>query len=238
MSGCPVLERGPSRELVVDNDYRWVVFPETGFMRIDPMPSLDEAIELQSEELGAGYISDYDRKAKSKMRRSLRRAKFFKRQLSGKRVLDVGSNVGFFVGACHSLGLQAEGLEINPVLVANAQTRFPDCSFHNTPLEHFQGDTGQFDGIYCSEVIEHVPDPVAFAKTLLGLLKPGGVLYMTTPCANEYVKDGKAIRDMGAPDHKFYFDKRNIHEFLRHVGFSESRNIWSLGKGVKILAKK
>lgn len=207
-------------------------------MRIDPMPTMDEAIDFQSDRMGASYIRGYDRKAKSKMRRSLRRAKYLKRQLQGPRVLDVGSNVGFFVGACHQLGLQAEGLELNPALVENAKQRFPQCIFHAVPLEHFQGEAGQYDGIYCSEVIEHVPDPVVFAQMLLALLKPGAVLYLTTPSADEYVKDGRPIRGLGGPDHKFYFDRTNIHEFLAHVGFSSSRNILSLGKGIKILARK
>jgi SAM-dependent methyltransferase len=35
---------------------------------------------------------------------------------------------------------------------------------------------GLFDGILCTETLEHVPDPLQTARQLMGLLKPGGVL--------------------------------------------------------------
>jgi ubiquinone/menaquinone biosynthesis C-methylase UbiE len=41
-----------------------------------------------------------------------------------------------------------------------------------------------FDAIMCTEVLEHVPDPVAALKELNRLLKPGGHLIITVPFAS------------------------------------------------------
>lgn len=45
------------------------------------------------------------------------------------------------------------------------------------PLE---GDR-QFDVVICEQVLEHVVDPVAAARNLRGLLKPGGLAMVSTP---------------------------------------------------------
>jgi len=232
-----VLERGPSRELITQNGFRWIIFDDTGYARIDSMPELEEAITIQ-QDLGDGYVSGYRKKFDSKMRRSRKRAKYLKARMKGKHVLDVGSNVGCFVAACHELGLDAQGVEINPTLVTEAQRLFPDCVFNQTPLEQYQETGNKFDGMYCSEVIEHVPDPFGFAQRLYDLLTDDGVLFLTTPALGEYVKSGKAHRDLGAPDHKLYFDKKNIIEFMKAAGFSKVRHRLSFGKGIQVICHK
>jgi SAM-dependent methyltransferase len=40
---------------------------------------------------------------------------------------------------------------------------------------------GSFDAILCTEVLEHLPEPVAALKELSRLLKPGGTLVLTAP---------------------------------------------------------
>lgn len=41
--------------------------------------------------------------------------------------------------------------------------------------------TGSFDAILCTEVLEHVPDPLAAISEFARLLKPGGQLFLTAP---------------------------------------------------------
>lgn len=46
----------------------------------------------------------------------------------------------------------------------------------NLPVE-----TGSFDAVLCTEVLEHVPDPVAVVRELGRVLKPDGRLMLTAP---------------------------------------------------------
>jgi 2-polyprenyl-3-methyl-5-hydroxy-6-metoxy-1,4-benzoquinol methylase len=140
--------------------------------------------------------------------------------MPGKRLLDVGSNVGIFCAAAQRIGLSPVGLEISHALRDYAAARFPALDFRDTPLESFESEE-RFDGIYCSEVIEHTLDPMAFARALHRLLKPGGVLFITTPAASEYLEGGKPYRSLSAPDHKVYFDRNNFPAFLKAAGFRQ-----------------
>ncbi|MEM7651952.1 MAG: class I SAM-dependent methyltransferase [Pseudomonadota bacterium] len=198
---------------------------------------MDEGEELQGCAMGEHFIAGYLKKLDSKYKRSVRRARYLKRHMAGRRVIDVGSNIGLFARACRSLGLEPEGLEINETLVKYAREQNPDIPFHCSPLEKFESGDG-FDGLYCSEVIEHSVDVQTFAQGLFNLLKPGGVMFLTTPSVDEYMKSGKVYRDLGAPDHKLYFNKQNITQFLQGIGFVDIKHKLSFGGGLKVLAKR
>jgi len=43
------------------------------------------------------------------------------------------------------------------------------------------GTNKQFDIVLCTEVLEHVPDPIRAFEVLVSLLKPGGTLVVTVP---------------------------------------------------------
>lgn len=70
---------------------------------------------------------------------------------------------------------------------------------------------GSYDAILCTEVIEHVPDPIAAIKEFSRLLKPGGELIMTAPFCS--------ITHM-APYHYYTGFNRYFYEHhLRETGF-------------------
>jgi SAM-dependent methyltransferase len=50
------------------------------------------------------------------------------------------------------------------------------CDIANIPAE-----TASFDAILCTEVLEHLPDPIAAITELARLLRPGGILLLTAP---------------------------------------------------------
>jgi 2-polyprenyl-3-methyl-5-hydroxy-6-metoxy-1,4-benzoquinol methylase len=67
---------------------------------------------------------------------------------------------------------------------------------------------GQFDLVYCNEVLEHVWDDTAFVGQLVEFLAPGGQLVGTTPV-------GRYFWD---PDHKREYDKTTLERVLSPWG--------------------
>jgi SAM-dependent methyltransferase len=98
------------------------------------------------------------------------------------RLLDFGCGSGSDVDFFHSLGYHAEGVDISETVIRHARGRFPHARFTLVqPDRPIPYPDGSFDAIFCSEVIEHVYDVDALFHEFARLLRPGGLLILTTP---------------------------------------------------------
>ncbi len=100
--------------------------------------------------------------------------------------LDVGCGMGGYLFAAKKLGLSVLGFEPSAEHseVAREILELPVITDYFTPA---QADGRRFDLIMLSHVIEHIYDPASFIKGLLSVLKPGGVLLITTPNTQSYI---------------------------------------------------
>jgi 2-polyprenyl-3-methyl-5-hydroxy-6-metoxy-1,4-benzoquinol methylase len=123
-----------------------------------------------------------------------------------KRVLDYGCMDGVFTIRLQQLGGQAVGYDISPAAIAQAE-KFRGPALQPTFTTVPPGP-GQFDVVYCNDVLEHVPDDSALVGELAGFLAPGGVLVGTTPV-------GRFFWD---PDHKRAYDQASLERALAPWG--------------------
>jgi len=225
--------------LVEQGGFRWWRCGRCGFARLFPMPEAARA-EIAGDAIGRSYIEGYRAKLEKKMRRSAKRVRRLARRMPGKRLLDVGSNIGCLVEAGRRMGLDTTGVEINRTLFDFAHEAYPACRFIAGAIEEAPLERAAFDGLYCSEVIEHVPDNDRFVAALASLLRAGGVLFLTTPGAHEYVDRGghARARDFGAPDHKLYHTRESLSALLARHGFGRIRFVFNFGRGLKAFAVK
>jgi len=103
------------------------------------------------------------------------------------RILDIdcrtGNGSAFFAKKtkdCHFTGLA-----VSPLFQSLAQKTFDTGNvfgdtgvFESLPLTF---DDSYFDAILCYETIEHMPCPEDFVEELARVIKPGGLLILTTP---------------------------------------------------------
>lgn len=103
-----------------------------------------------------------------------------KKIAEGSKVLDVGA------GGCphrklfnHCDYYSQDFIQLSPSQIQNEEG-YGKIDFVSDILNIPVSDKS-FDVILCSEVIEHVPDPISAIKEISRILKPGGILLITAP---------------------------------------------------------
>jgi len=97
----------------------------------------------------------------------------------GRRLLDVGAGAGLFVEVAREAGWDAEGTELSRAAADAARER--GIVVHVGDLADLPLRRDSYDAVVSLECLEHVPSPPAFLRAAADLLRPGGVLFLTTP---------------------------------------------------------
>lgn len=144
--------------------------------------------------------------------------KFIKRLDFGK-VLDAGCGYGFFLSALGK-GWDKYGIEYSNFLVERLKNGRERINIRQGRLEDRHFDDGLFDLIFCSDVMEHVADPLTIIKRFYSYLKKDGILIITTPniaslCARRFKGN---FRLLGTP-HIIMFSEAIMKKLLKDSGF-------------------
>lgn len=100
------------------------------------------------------------------------------------------------------------------------------------------------DVVLLLAVLEHLRNPKNTLKEIYRILKPGGILILTTPSPwskipLELMASISILNKNQIYDHKHYYSKNELIELLKNVGFSEiSFSYFQLGFNQKIISKK
>src|SRR3978361_1330784 len=111
-----------------------------------------------------------------------RRALLLAEAKPGERVLDLGCGAGRFVAALQDAGADPVGVELAEAALERARRNVPGAELHALgsdgaiPLED-----ASVDLVWCSEVLEHVPDTAGLLSEARRVLRTGGRLLVTTP---------------------------------------------------------
>lgn len=104
--------------------------------------------------------------------------------LDGLRLLDIGCGGGLVAEPMARLGAQVTGADAAAGNIAVAQLHAAEqglgIDYRATSAETLADAGERFDVVLALEIIEHVTDPAAFVATCQRLLKPGGLLILST----------------------------------------------------------
>ena len=99
-------------------------------------------------------------------------------------VLDVGCGGGILSEPLARMGGAVTGIDVTEKLIQvaklHAQDSGLDITYQHTSAETLVDKRKKYDVVICLEVIEHVPDPQALVNTLSKLVKPDGLLFIST----------------------------------------------------------
>jgi SAM-dependent methyltransferase len=133
---------------------------------------------------------------------------------AGSTWLDYGCGTGGLVAYLRSQAIDAWGFEQGWCCDLLRATGVPTIEEAD-----FDGVAGTYDVVSAIEVIEHVTDPVAALRTIRRLLKPGGLLFLTTGNAEPYHDRITKWRYVTPDVHVSYFEPATLAAALEAAGF-------------------
>ncbi len=142
--------------------------------------------------------------------------------VAGKKILDVGCGGGILAEALAHKGALVTGIDMAELSLKVAQMHLHESGlevdYQLSTVEDFaQQNAAQFDIVTCLEMLEHVPDPASIIASASRLLKPDGMLCLSTLNRNP---KSFALAILGA-EYILRMLPRGTHEYKKFIKPSE-----------------
>lgn len=145
------------------------------------------------------------------------------RPFSGLKLLDIGCGGGLICEPMTRLGADVSGVDASEknikTAALHAEQSGLEIDYRASTAESLVENKEQFDVVLALEIIEHVVDPDAFIASCSNLVKPDGVLIMST--INRTAKS-YAMAIIGA-EYILRLMPRGTHDWKKFVKPSEMR---------------
>ena len=222
----------------VRNVSRLVRCVNCGLIFVNPRPPFEELARqyegayFHCPEPTFGGYEDYEADREDIMRTFRGRMNLIRAQLPGPtpRVLDIGCATGIFLEVAREAGWRAEGLDISAYALERARAK--GFQVQRGTLPGASLPEGAYDLITMWDLIEHVPDPAALLAECRRLLRPGGVIAISTPDAGSllaHVLGGRWLGFRSIDEHLYFFSRATLGAMLTSAGF-EVRRFVAVGK--------
>lgn len=189
----------------------------------------------------SGYKTGYTWKAVGPLLLSQFREVMLHSQYKSGRWLDAGCAKGFLLKIASQHGWKPYGFDVSAYAIRKARKNCPKANLFVLNAENKLpfGD-GFFEVITALELIEHLKEPENFLKEAYRMLKPNGLLFITTPNVASLF-NSRAVRGVyrslgyttpfDDETHVFYFDSELITKTLKRYKFSKVKIKYSWNSG-------
>ena len=218
--GCGSLQVEPDFE---KHGFAYGLCRDCGTLYQTPRPSLSAFEAFYRDSVSSNYWAEIFFPAVAEARRdkifhprAQRLADMCEAQgLAIQRLIDVGAGYGIFLDEWRKRAPDTQLVAIEPSAALAAECRFKGFEVVENIVEQVGGGYEGFaDLVVCFEVLEHVYEPIAFVKSLMRLVRPGGMVFVSTLCI-----DGFDLQTLWQKSSQI-FPPHHIN-FLSVVGFEK-----------------
>ena len=160
---------------------------------------------------------------------------FFRKNMDGNSILDVGCGSGRDVHRFVSDGFESIGIDLSKEMVKYAKHN-QRGSFFRMDMRKLEFESDIFDGVWCNSSLHHLPkeDAGKALDEFKRVLKPGGILFVTVKegSGEEIDKEGRFLVYYSIEELEKLLEERRFQVISRYQ--SESRT----GKWIELFAIK
>lgn len=139
------------------------------------MPARD--LTARPLELVRGFLSEREDPERFYVQLAERTVRELPHSLEGQRILDLGSGPGWFATAMAERGATVIGLDLDEGDIRAAHEAGVSAVVGDGRYLPFPDDT--FDGVLCSNLLEHTPTPSPILADCARVTRPGGWVWMS-----------------------------------------------------------
>jgi 2-polyprenyl-3-methyl-5-hydroxy-6-metoxy-1,4-benzoquinol methylase len=161
--------------------YKILQCPKCDLLWSNPLTKNDFQETIDSDYWAEDVYLKEEESQKERFSKQLDKILRLDKNFKEKKILDIGSGLGFFLDVCEKYGLTAEGCDINQKAVkycnrdkVRSRVGVIDSSYEDS----------SFDAIFAFNLIEHLPHPKEFLLECKRVLKSDGLLIIETPTQN------------------------------------------------------
>ncbi len=219
--GCVVCGRGGRPRYAKGTARYWECW-QCGLLYQHPLPDPRDMQKFADEEYSRGGYREYVRARELKVSTFRERLELIQRRVPEGRLLDVGCACGYLIEVALDAGYDAYGVEFAASALAQASPRVQPRIFSDNVEGVAAKELGAFDVVTAFDIVEHLLDPIRFLGQLRNLLRPGGLLAVTTPDSRHVLRFLMGARwPMLQPlQHTFLFSRRSMRLALERAGFT------------------
>ncbi len=184
------------------------------YSQADKVPGYDRYAQLAKDILSAPDPLDF---LKFKEDCYFGVINFLQSELSdASLIVEIGCGQGYLTYALRQAGMNVVGLDLSEKGISIAKKNFGDF-YHCMSLQDYVSATGvrpRF--IVCTELIEHLENPLQFVNDMLSLCSPDGGLILTTPNKHQFQK---SIWNTELPPvHLWWFGPKSMKAIADRIG--------------------
>ncbi len=142
----------------------------------------------------------------------------FEKYRKNNRLIDVGCGAGHFMQCAAEKDWRADGTEISDEAIEIARGKRQNII--KGDIASLDLEKEKYDVATLFELMEHAVNPEGIIKKLSYIIRPGGLVYMTTPNYNSITRRLLGNRwGIFHKEHIFYFTPNKLKEILNKHGF-------------------
>ena len=173
---------GETRLIGPKKDCCYVACRECDSMQMDPVPTVEQLTAIYADDYAdGGHLPDDTVIAKIHARQRRFSLSLVQKYCSPGPVLEVGPGHGCFMTELKQAGIRAVGLEASRQMATSLQER--GFEVHQGYIDEPPAGAERFQGVFMSNVFEHLGNHDRALKSLASLLQPGGRIITLQPTA-------------------------------------------------------